>query len=549
MALIASIDFAQAKTLAKFSLKSEWRTSSMRYSKGKRKSSFWWFFFSVFSYLIIGLMLVPLYKNNTEPYSALAVTAIVMMYVMLIAASNIFLAFGTGFLSPNETDVLSPFPITSETFYFSRLLIIAVYTLLPTLLIATPSAVMASLRGGSPYILAFAATIFSAALAAITSAMAVIFFYSLIIKVVVRRQMMRIIGYAQFGASFIVTLSFVFLPRVVWHAKLDDYTLATQPLLKLFPAYWFASFPELTLGNHLPDIGLLAIAALVSFFFFVTASHLLLAKSYRIAVEDLAQSSVEETKRMGGNAGSERSIFASIFLRSHESKAVWRIFRSQFRFDSKFRLGLFSWLPITAIYFLIAVSEGSIRDPFAVNVKEIVQANFLYLIAMLSPLLIMQQIAQSESYKASWIFFAVPIDRARLVLGARNIVQILIFIPYLAALTVALCFYMPIASAVMHMLMLGGIAQLILELQMLFVPKIPFSEQRKQQKNTVSRFVLIFALMIVPLALLFTIVHFCYHDPVRYWAALAFVLTLALVFDQFVRRNLQKRLELVEYAG
>jgi ABC-2 type transport system permease protein len=275
----------------------------------------------------------------------------------------------------------------------------------------------------------------------------------------------------------------------------------------------------------------------------------LLAKSYTAAVDEMAQSSVAETKRAVRKNQNETSAFANLFLRSYESKAIWRIFRSQFRFDSKFRLALFSWLPITAMYFIIAVSEGSVRDPFGTNIKELIHANFLYLIAMLSPLLIMQQISQSESYKASWIFFAMPIDRARLVLGARNIVQIVIFIPYLVALTIALCFYMPVTSAVLHMCMLGGIAQLIFQLQMLFAPKIPFSEQRKQQKNTATRIVMIFGLMIVPLGLLFLIIYYCYPYPLRYWAALAMVATLALVFDQFVRKRLRKKLELVEYSG
>jgi len=523
----------------------------MRYGKGgKRKTSIWWFVFSLLGYVLIGLFVSLLYLNNRAPETYLAVTAVVMLYVILLTASNIFLAFGTGFLSPNEADILAPFPITSQTFYFSRLLLLFVYTLIPASGLGLGPAVLGGIVHGNAFVASIFGTLIGTITAGITSAMAVITLYSVLIKFVPRKRLMRLFSYTQFAGSFLITGSFVLLPQMIDRAHLDKYTLAAHPNFVLLPPYWFAAITSLLSGignvHQLP----LALTAVGSFVLFGAISQVLLSRTYRNAIDAIAASSVAQTKSAVTKQTERGKTTASLsFLRAYESRAILRLFRAQFRFDSKFRLSVFAWFPVTALYFILAISQGSLRDPFTAGPKELFHANFLYLVAMLSPMLVMQQIAQSESYKASWIFFASPIDRGKLVIGVRNLILLFIFLPYVILLTIAFALYMPVPSAVMHMLMLSAIAQLIFQFQMWLSPKLPFSEQRKQQKNSASRFFWVFLAMILPLALLYAIIYYCYPHPALYWATLALIITIALLFDRFVQSRLRKKLELLEYTG
>jgi ABC-2 type transport system permease protein len=548
--MFANVDFEQVKVLTRFALRSEWRTNSDRLAKGRRRSSPWWFVFSILSYLLIGAFLGAAYANNHEADTLVVATALVSLYIMLVTASNIFLAFGTGFLSPNETELIAPFPVSSETFYISRICILMVYSLTTSTALAIGPTVAVAIFERSVMLTAIPGMLVVSALSAFFSAMLVVTIYALVIKRVAHKRLTSFFNYVQLFGSMFTIASFVLLPRLLDHLHLDAFTLSVKPELAFFPAYWYASIEAIATQQFSAQYLCLALAAIAGLLVLTVSSYRILANTYRASIEEFAVANVEDTKRTirKRSGKTSRSIVLSL-LRTPESRAVWILFRAQFRFDPKFRLSIFSWLPVTALYFVLAVTQGAIHDPFAGFSAEIMQANMLYLIALLSPMLIMQQMSQTESYKASWILFVSPINRAGLLLGVRNIVVSLIFVPFMLLLAIAFMFYMPASSAILHTLMISAMAQLIFEAFLMIAPKMPFSEQRKQQRNTVGRTLLIALAMIGPVLLMGVVMYFGYRDMLRYWSFLILILTIAILAHRVVKSRLTKKLELQEYAG
>jgi hypothetical protein len=469
---------------------------------------------------------------------------------MLITASNIFLAFGSGFLSPNETEILAPFPITSETFFFSRMAIVLTYSLIASSLISIGPMIAAGFFAREALPMSVIGILLMTSFAAITSATGVITMYAIVVARIPHKKLMKAFSLVQFLGSLLVGGTFILAGQVARRIQLDGLTLSAHSWLKFAPPYWFAGIEGVAIGH--PNTGALALAAIVTLLGLSFASYKLFARSYGAAIEDLTQSSIADTKRYELRQAARNKGTSSGFsqlLRTPETRAMWTLFKAQFKFDSKFRFSLFSWLPLMGFYFVLAVVQGSIHDPFGPFNPDLMRSNALYLLAILSPLLIMQQISQSESYKASWIFYATPIDRARLLLGVRNIVVLLIFAPYMVLLGVAFSFYMPPLSAFRHTLMISAFAQLIFEVSLLFAPKMPFSQQRTQQRNTAGRIFTMMLVILAPLILMALVMYFGYRDEVRYWASLALVITLAVITDRLVANRLRKKLEEQEFAG
>jgi hypothetical protein len=386
--------------------------------------------------------------------------------------------------------------------------------------------------------------------AAITAATGVITLYAIIVARIPHKKLMGAFSFVQFLGPLLVGGTFIIVGQVARRVNLDGLTLSAHAWLKFAPPYWFAGIEGVMTSTA--NSGVLSLAAVLTLCGLSFTSYKLFARSYGSAIVDLAQSSVAMTRHSGISKASKEKVaivgFAR-FLRTPETRAMWMLFKAQVKFDSKFRFALLSWLPFMGFYFVLAVIQGSMHDPFGQINPGIFRSNSLYLLAILSPLLIMQQISQSESYKASWIFYSTPIDRSRLLLGVRNIVLLLVFAPYMILLGIAFSYYMPALSAVKHTFMISAFALLIFQVSLVFAPKMPFSQQRTQQRNSASRIFTMMLLITAPMMLMALVMYFGYRSEVRYWASLALVVTLALITDRFVANRLRKKLEEQEFAG
>ena len=550
--MFSSIDFRQVLILTRYALISEWRRSSTRSFGRQRKMSQSWAYWTIVIYLVIGAFSLRLFADNTSGEAFVTGVAIFMLYGALVIASNIFMSFGTGFLSPDEAQIISLMPVSSETFFFSRLAVLICYTTIISLLLSVGPFIGLEffLRAGSASMLAQNLLFIAAmVLSGIAASMAVIVLYGILLSKLGKSRVSKVTGYVQFAGSLISAMSIVVVSQVRHSIDLHAFTFDTQPWIAFVPAYWFASLATLgsglTSNIYLP----LALGSLVFLVILAAASHVLLGKKYQSEIEELTDSATTSAKQKKSDRDSMLYRVATRIARSDEARATFQVLRAQFRYDSKFRMQLLASFAPTFIYLVVAIVLGGIIDPFGENWRGIIRSNMFYMMAMLMPLISMQSVSQSENFKAAWIFFSSPIDRSKLLLAVRNAIFVSIIVPYMIILTAVLSYYMPVFHAIAHSLVLAAIAGLIFQCYMMLNPKMPFAQQRRPNRGGFVMAMGIGLLVPISMGLLALVIYYGYRSPARFWPIFALIVTISVLLERVVHIRIRKKLEREEFDG
>lgn len=542
------IDYRQARALIKYSLISTFRVSSMQRAGEKRKVNKWLIAWGYLIYIISGAALAGILQMNNIGESLHFSLTILSLYVFLITTINIFVEYGSGFLSPDEQTILSPYPISSETFYFSRLAVLLFYALTVSFLLSIGATVVMVLLKDSYFlpIMTMQAMYF---LSALSAALLVVAIFSFLLKKIDHKRISKVFSYAYLFGTLVILSGLLIVPQLLENNTPQSLTFDAAPWLKYTPGYFISAFAATSLNENSLILGLPFVATLgVNILLFFIGSTVL-SKSYFEAIGDMRSGAVHLTKTSKPLTDQDWLLTGFLF-RTPESRVMWKLFRAQLRNDTKFRLGVISLIPITAIYFVIMLVNGQISDPFVEsNWRTVLDGTMLYMLILLSPLLLMQMVSQSEAHKASWLFFSTPVDRSRLLLSMRNIVMFNLFLPYLLLLGITFVYFMPWEHALMHTLMLGIMAVLIFEVYLLISPKLPFSEQRRQQRSAWIQIVYMIFIALIPGVFLTIIVSLAYSDTTKFWLYAVLLAIVSAASHVIVRKRLSAKLEAQEYSG
>ena len=550
--MFSSIDFRQVLILTRYALTSELRKSNTRSFGRQRKMNRSWMYWTMLIYLMIGGFSLRLFVDNASGEAFVTAVAVFMLYTALVISSNIFMSFGTGFLSPDEAQIISLMPVSSETFFFSRLAVLICYTTIISLLLSIGPFIGLEFffRSGSVSLLMQNVVfLVSMILSGIAASMSVIVLYGILLSKLGKSRVAKVAGYVQFAGSFISTMSLIALSQVRHNIDLHAFTFDVQPWIACIPAYWFASLATLgsgvTSAIHLP----LALGALVFLAVLAAASHILLGKKYQSEVEELTASAASSAKQKKSDKDSLLYRITTRLARSDEAHATFQVLRAQFRYDSKFRMQLLASLAPTFIYLIVAIVLGGITDPFSGNLRGIVKANVFYFMAMFMPLIMMQSISQSENFKAAWLFFASPIDRAKLLLAVRNAILVAIILPYMLIMIAIFSYYMPVTHAIAHASVIVAIAGLVFQCFMMLNPKMPFAQQRRPNRGGFAMTAGISLLGLLAMGLFFLVIYFGYRSQTRFWPIFALIVSLSVVFERVVHLRVRKKLDREEFEG
>ncbi len=514
---------------------------------GKRsKSSSWGAYWNFLLYLFAGLLLLKLYRGNAYGPTFVTAASFELLMLAVVTASNILLSFGSGFLAPDELQIISPMPISSETFFASRLVVLLTYSWVITLLfIAGTTIGLPVLYHTSPWL---SLSLLVAALASNTAAaMTVVVMYGLVLKKLPKQTLTKAMGYVQLTASLVTATSLVILPRVQQSINFTDWTLAAKPALALLPSFWFGSIAGLALDGNTWFGYLLAGLALVSVIGLAVTSYSLLGKHYTTEVGELAQSTATFAKQAKRKRDGVLFRILLGVTRSFETRAVLMLIRAQFRYDTKFRMSLLATLPLSFIYLLLALFQGGIHDPFTEGWKSGLNAYALYFVALLMPIIVMQTISQTENFKAAWIFFVSPIDRSKLLLAVRNTLLITMILPYMLGLTIVFTFFMPVSHAVPHIIVLSAISGFIFQGFVMIAPRMPFAQQRRPNRGNLGNVMGIPILAGFGALLLGLEMFYAYGDFTRFWLSVALLVTLSVIMEQVVRLRIRRTLAREEF--
>ncbi len=541
LAELLGVDYAQWLALTRAALKLDLRTAGMgvaQASSQQRTGSVRIWIARLWIYVFLGGMLGGLVWINKDVFFT---GTLVLSYTMVMTAMLVLVDFGAVVISPDDFAQLGYQPITSRTYFMSRLTNVMVYTTLLALALGLiPNVVFFFTLGFRPLlgIAAFLASILSAAAVALS----LVFVYAGILRVLHPRKLRRWVGYIQLLLSFFIYGGYIFVPRLVDAGAVKTFVLKKSAWLFVLPSTWFASYLDLAAGTLQAAELVPALFSVVLLAWLVSRARGKLALEYSDHLSS-AMAVSEGAPKIAAPAGGPSFIF-----RGREARAVALLVRNQFKYDQKFRLAVLSILPMTVLYLFMGLRGGRLQDPFAAGSSGFGNAWLLYFAVLMFPTMLKSTLTYSDTYQASWIYYTTPADRAQLVLWSKNYVLIYFLFPYLAGISaVFLYFFRNLGHVLVHVTILALLSHLLLQVTVLLQPSLPFSRPvRKGQRTGGMMLILLFGPMLAML-LVFVFARLIYPRPPLLLASLVILIVASWGLEKMLKLWIQRRTVFLEY--
>jgi len=539
------IDYAQWRALSLASLKLDFRVGGMRGVLGHddRGRPSGQLISVVIFYVFTGIFLAGFAIMNKNVFLT---STLLSAYIMFMIGSIVLVEYNSVVVSPDDYEILGYRPISSRTFFMARLTNVFFY-------VGVMTAAMALLPIGAYFFtLGFRPLLGLAALAAFFTAgfsvaLFMIVLYAAMLSYVHPNRLRRVLSYIQLGTSFVIFGSYALMPRIVGNDRLTAGLIPEdKPWLLLLPPAWYASYLRLAIGEIRVTTWAPALASLVvvGVLLVYAVGNLSLDYSRRLGA---LRARTEET---GSRRESLRTRSIGFFFSAEEPRAVALLIRSQFRYDQKFRLSVLGILPLTVFYLFMALSSGPIPDPFLAGIKGFGNSVLVYLAVLLFPLMLQTNLRNSDHFQASWIFFASPMQRDRLVLAAKNFVVVYFLLPYLLLIGILFCyFYAALWHAGVQLLVLALVAHIVLQIAVFVSPEVPFSRPVKKGERSARMILIMMIMPIVSLGLLSGIFLLVYPSRLLTVVLLVVLVVLTFLMERLLTVRIKRRLGALQYQG
>ena len=422
------VDYDQWLALTRVALKIDLRASTfVRGSRGRQARAVAALISQLIFYTFTGGVIAAFVWFGGDLFMS---ATLVVGYVMFMVGTATLLDHNAAITSPDDYSILGFRPVTSRTYFAARLTNVLVYTTAMTTLFAYLPVVAYFVRWGAAVGGASIVALYSASM---LMALFMVTMYAWLLRVVGAARIKRLLSYVQFVMSFLVYGGYFFVSRLLSERMLAALTLPKTVPVLLLPPTWFASYLELAAGRTsamevVPAV--FSVAALVALAVTVGGR---LSLDYADRLGALSTATSTAPKR----AGTKRPARAWWFT-GGEARAVALLIRSQFANDMKFRMGVLAIVPLTIIYLVMGLSRtGTIGDPFT-DARPSQGLSMVTLAMLMFPTMLKMNLGRSDAYRASWIFFATPADRTRLVRAAKNVLVVTFLVPYLLCVAAVL---------------------------------------------------------------------------------------------------------------
>jgi ABC-2 type transport system permease protein len=543
LANAAGVDFDQWKALTRVALKLDLRTAATgRGGFGRETGGVGILVVQGVFYLVLGAVLGIFVWTSRD----LFLTGLVLLsYTLFMVGTTVLLDHNSALTSPTDYQVLGFRPVSSRTYFAAKLANALVYTTGMTTVVVLLPVLALMLRHGPIVGLAGLIACYACS---ISAALAILTGYAALMRIAGAEALNRALSYVQLAMSFFVYGGYLLMSRFISQAAVSAYALPKTGWLLLYPGTWFASYLEIAAGRAgLFEIGAagLSVAAMVSL-----ASGL------------GGRLSLEYSERLGAvGSASERARAArtsspGFWFRSGEGRAMALLIRSQFRNDQRFRMSVLSILPMTLLYLFLAAGDGAIRDPLAA--APVVTGSrrgsgpgfsLVTMAVMMFPSMLKMSLSRSDAFRASWVFFACPADRTRMIRSAKSVLVVFYLFPYLAFVA-ALYTYMigNVWHVLVHTLLLGLLSHLCLQVLVLMDPDLPFS--RPPQKGQQSAMVFMFMFVITFVTILVDrAASLIYSSTLATVMMFATLVLASVVLDQLTKTRIEHQARSLEFQG
>ncbi|QSF44848.1 hypothetical protein [Paenibacillus tianjinensis] len=346
-------------------------------------------------YLLLGLVLIAFVVPEGNYLFSMSITFGIAMFMI---STTLISDFSSVMLDLRDKNILFVRPVNRRTLNMAKSLHILIYLFTLTLTLMGPSLVFSVFKQGVLFFLIYAAEIIlmDCLILVITGLI-----YLLILRVFDGEKLKDIINYVQIILSIGITVGYQLISRLF---NLADLSISFKPAWwQYFLApVWFASPFERLLGETRSDnLTVMAVMALVVPVLLL-AVYIKLMPLFERSLQKLAEQGVG-----GKDSGRLPRRLSEIVCRSKEEAMFFRFTWSMMRNERDFKLKVYPTFGLSLILpFIFIFNSLSSGNMDAVrNSRGFL---FIYFSALLM-MTAVQMLRYSTSYKAAWIYKAIPI--------------------------------------------------------------------------------------------------------------------------------------------
>lgn len=444
-------------------------------------------------------------------------------FVIFSIGSSLLLEFHSIVLSPDDYRLLAYQPISSRTFFAARLTSVLVYVWAMTAalgLLPLAASAFASWGGARTALAVLVALLVASTTTTCWTIGAYVFF----VHHMPVMRLRRTLSYLQLVLTFTLYGSYFLLPRLLHQTALLDRAFPSGWAL-LNPGAWFAGYVQIAMGVAQPvHLALVTLTVLLLVGgVCLPARRVSLDYADRLALLMTAPSGTRGGA-VPGASGSSRESWLWTWFGQGERRALALVVRALFRHDMKFRLGVLGIVPLTIIYLVGGPRSQGVMDPFVAGGAS--EPQLFYFAVLVFPSMLKQALSRSDAYRASWIFYASPVEPSRLVLALNEFIVVYFLLPYLLVMGGVLEYFIRDWRHVAILLgTLGLLSHINLLIEVCMAPHLPFTQPATRGSHARNVVVMIVLVTFVG-ALLPILLHQAFATPLRVGLTLAALLAI-----------------------
>lgn len=503
---------------------------------------------ALITYTVMGTVLGFALAMTGEPF---VFTLFTLSASMFMVSLSVIMEYSAVVVHPDDYDIMAHRPISSRTYFWTKAANLGFYVSATAAALGLPSAIVGAVTfdAGVLFGIAYFVAILVACLA---TAALIVLLYTTALKIFDYQRFTNAITYVHSLSTLALTLGYVLLPRMLaedvtlLHVERGRWVFAAPPA-------WFAGAVELAIGRGGPQSIILAALAAASSAVLITLAMSVISLDYSRRISELAAAApdpVRDSLRPERARGYSR--FGLRLCHSDEERAGFQLMLNYMRRDRKLRTRVYPAFGLPLAVYVYGIVSGNLADPFSTQAMTgsggFPVEELLGFYSVFITLFFASALTQTDQWRASWIFFAAPVERrADLVAGARKLVVWRYLLPFYVILFVLLSFAIPPLSAGLYLLITFLLALVSFALLSLASPYLPLSQaiEKTRQARQIALIMLLGLAMGVLVAVQETIREAHWMIPF----VLMLLLGLVTLAEWALRKRLERKLATQEFPG
>lgn len=357
---------------------------------------------------------------------------------MVLMSLTLITDFTNVLIDVRDQYIIAPRPVNDRTVAIARILHISIYVLRLALIQGLPGIIMIGFADGPAAVPLFFIQII---LATLLSIFFVNIVYLFLMRSVSPQRFKDIINYFQIAFTILIFVAYRLLPQLISMSAIENFELLNHTWAYFLAPVWVAALNEALL--HASRAGLvtilLAVLGLVLPFISIWFVASVLAPGFNkslaiIAISDGSQGVQSKQVKKAGFVDKVANLLAPDPIENAGFRITWKLAARTREFKTKV-YPQFAFMPVTFVYFILTNSHNN-ENKFE-SIQHGKSYIFLLYLCVMILATILQNVAQTEKYKAAWVYYALPIDKpGKILAGMYKAITALYVVPFYIVLSI-----------------------------------------------------------------------------------------------------------------